>query len=156
MVPNSASFAYDTCVRLLDEIAREVATIDSNAGVLIAADGVIVGFLLGRAPAQSGGLIAAGSIASTLVLASLALAVIAFAVRVAESAPDVRSLIGSVNLLEESLKWEFVGNLADTVADNRARLRRKALYLAAAQAGLLAALLPAGAYLLLSGFGRST
>ena len=94
-VPEGAGFAYDVGIRAIDEQLRRIEALDSKAGILIAADGVLVGLLLGgrsllgRIPALASGL------GLALVLASLLLALLSFAGRQYSSAPP--SLLRSVS-----------------------------------------------------------
>lgn len=46
-VPLGAPFAFEMALRSLDEQLERINALDTKAGVLIAADGVIVGLLAG-------------------------------------------------------------------------------------------------------------
>lgn len=72
-VPAGAPFAFEMAVRSLDEQLERINALDTKAGVLIAADGVIVGLLacdrsvLTRAPAWIGVLVLA-TVGTSLIL----------------------------------------------------------------------------------------
>ena len=50
-VPEGSGFAFEMSLRALDEQLRRIEALDSKAGILIAADGILAGLLLsGRGP----------------------------------------------------------------------------------------------------------
>lgn len=87
LVPAGASFAYDTAVAALAEQLRRFGVLDSKAGILIAADGVLAGLLFGRSSLIPA---APRSLAATvvgLVVLSLLLGLVALPIGATERPP---------------------------------------------------------------------
>lgn len=100
--PPGAAFVYDTALSSLKEQQRSIDALDTKAGILIAANGVIASLvlvadsLLAKAPTS------AAITISALIFLSLALALLAFGTRRYEIAPDVNELAPMMLLGEDA------------------------------------------------------
>lgn len=145
-IPEGASFAYDTCVSALDEQLRRIESLDTKAGVLIAATGLFAGIVFSRGSMVAGapGWIEVASAASLML--ALLLALLAFANRNYLRAPVPSSVIRLMARPDEWLKWRFLGNLEEAIAFNNRKLRAKARFANASLAALLASVTGLGGY----------
>ena len=147
-VPRSASFAFDVARHALSEQLARIDSLDSKAGVLLAADGILVGLIFGRDTSAGSAprwvIVAAGVGA----LLSLSCALRAFANRNYKIAPTPRQVARLAGASEDWVRWRLIGNMLDAVETNRDRLQRKTRWLAAGQLLLLVTLAPMGAYFL--------
>lgn len=121
-VPQSAAFPYKTAQRALDEQLRRIDSLDSKAGILLAADGILAGLIFGRETFISRAPVAVASVAGGGILLSAAPA--------------------------DWIRWRLMGNMLDAVDENHRRLRRKTRWLTAGQGLLLVTLAPVGGYFL--------
>ena len=150
-VPRGATFAYDVAASALDEQLRRIEGLDSKAGILIAADGVLTGLLITEsslildAPRQLSAVVVG------LVVVSLLLAMIAFANRRYRIAPHPTGVVRLMAAPEEWLRWRFLGNLEEARIENDEKLRWKTRFLTAALASLFGAVALFGGYFLVAG-----
>jgi hypothetical protein len=93
LVPDGAPFAYNVAGAALDEQLRRIEVLDSKAGILIAADGVLAGLLFGRSSLILAAPRALSAIVVGLVLISLLLGLIAFANRRYGTAPHPAAVL---------------------------------------------------------------
>lgn len=147
-VPRSASFAFDIATRSLDEQLHRVEALDTKAVGLLAADGLLVGLVLGPH-----GLLAAAppwlAIAAGIgLIVSLGCALAAFANRGYLLAPEARTIALLASAPEDWIRWRVIGNVLDAIDANRRQLRQKARVLSVAQLILLVALGLVGGYFL--------
>jgi hypothetical protein len=124
--PRGIDYVYETAVDSLRQQLSWIDALDTKAGILIAADGVVAGVVL-----ASDSLIARSSVwtvlVATLLLSSLALALLAFATRRYEIAPNPRELTQSMSLGDERLlKWTAVPSVLEAIDVNEPKLARKA------------------------------
>jgi hypothetical protein len=124
--PQGIDYVYDTALDSLRQQLSWIDALDTKAGILIAADGVVAGVVL-----ASDSLIAPSSVwtvlIATLLLSSLALALLAFATRRYEIAPDPSELTDSMSLGDERLlKWTTVPSVLEAIDVNEPKLVRKA------------------------------
>jgi hypothetical protein len=145
-VPQSAPFAFDVARGALREQLSRIDSLDSKAGILLAADGILAGLIFGRGELvmHAPRLIAAS--AGVSVLGSLACALRAFAGRNYQLAPKPDEVARLAAALEDWLRWNFMGNVLEAVDRNRVRLEQKFRWLSAGQFLLLVALAPVGGY----------
>jgi len=80
-IPHGAGFAYDVATAALDEQLRRIEALDSKAGILIAADGVLAGLLFGRSSLITTAPRWLGALVVGLVVLSLLLGLMSFANR---------------------------------------------------------------------------
>lgn len=143
-VPAGASFAFDVGLRTLDQQLRRIDALDTKAGVILAAGGVLGGFLftrgsvLGRAP------LALGVAAAGALIACLIAALVAFGVRRYSFVPSVRAVVRMMSADEAWLRWRFLGNMREAVEANEPKLGLKARFVSAAVSLLAAAVGLAG------------
>ena len=147
-VPPGASFAFDIGRASLDEQLRRIDALDTKAGVLIAADGILAGLVLGSPTfvGRASRPVAVGWMA-TLIL-SLLFGLAAIATRRYEFAPTAEAVIRFIRHDEDWLKWRFLGNLARALEVNGRKLAWKTRALSAALASLIAAVGLSGGYFL--------
>lgn len=148
--PAGATFAYETAISALDEQLRRVDGLDSKAGILLAADGVILGLLLrsDERAAPTWVVLAVGVLILTSLIASI-LALLNRRYHVAPAA-DVASHFAAEH--DDWIRWHLLGNVLEALRTNRASIQTKARFLTAGQASLLVTLMVAGGYLLWSRF----
>ena len=147
-VPAGAGFAYQVAVRTLDEQLRQIESLDTKAGVLIAAGGLVIGLLGGD---RSFLVDAPQWVRSAVVGAitiSLILALLAFTTRRYDSAPDPDGAIRMMMAEPRWLEWRFLGNMRTSIRANRDKLRVKTRLLSGALTTLIAGAAVLGGYLL--------
>lgn len=156
-VPQGATFAFDVASHSLDEQLRRVDALDSKAGVLLAADGIIASLILGRtvpSPAQPVWVTLPAGLA---VLLSMGSALVAFSNRNYETALEPGAIAEVAAAPEAWIRWRFISNMIDAVDTNRIKIDQKARWLTCGQLSLLAGLALLGgyfAYASLSGGGE--
>jgi hypothetical protein len=139
--PPGGGFAFDNACRTLERQHRDIDSLDTKAGLLLAADGVLVGLLAGNGPLLVDRPVGIAGVA--LVAVSAGSALVGIWPRQFGAAPEPRKFAEAtvVSMDEEpDLKWEFIGNVLEAVEGNRPRLTRKVHFLRAASASLLSAI----------------
>lgn len=145
-VPEGSGFAYDVGVQAIREQLSRIEALDSKAGILIAADGVLAGLLfqgdslLQRIPS------AIAAIGLIGVLGSLLLALLSFLNREYRVAPSFPASMTLMAAPGEWLKWRFLGSLEEALQENNNRLAWKARLLTASMVTLLITLSLLGVY----------
>jgi len=124
-IPEGSGFAFEMSLRALDEQLRRIEALDSKAGILIAADGILTGLLLsGRGPLlQAPKPVLFAAVAA--VISSLSFALLAFISRRYDSAPGPAAVIRLMTASEDWLKWRFLGSLESALELNRRKVRWK-------------------------------
>jgi hypothetical protein len=147
-VPLSASFAFDVAVHALTEQLGRIDSLDSKAGILLAADGVLAGLIFAREGPLVEAPLGLALVVGASVLVSLASTLISFANRGYIATPRPKTVAHLAAAPEDWIKWRLVGNVLRAVETDRARLRNKATWLTLGQAALLVTLLSLGSYFL--------
>ena len=80
-IPQSASFVFDPAVRSIDEQLGRIDSLDSEAGILLAADGVLAGLIFVREGIVTAAPIGLALTASISILISLVCTLVSFADR---------------------------------------------------------------------------
>jgi hypothetical protein len=146
-LPAGSDFAYEVGVRKLDIQLRRIDALDSKAGNLLAADGLLAGILFGT----SSLLVSAPRFVTVLLVASvfgsLLLALLAFASRHYEDAPSPVQAARFARSGETWLKWRFMKQILLAINVNDRKLRWKAGCLAGSLCALVAAVSLLGGYL---------
>ena len=144
-VPQSASFAFDVAVRATAEQLARIDSLDSKAGILLAADGVLAGLIFAREGIAARAPIFLGLLAGVAVLLSLVCTLISFSNRkyVATPRPEVVAHLAASP--EDRIKWRLISDLR-AVDTNGSKLEQKARWLTSGQAALLVTLVALGAY----------
>ncbi len=136
--PPAASFLYEEAARELKEQFDWIDTLDTKAGILLAAGGVIAGLVLTR---DSMLLWAPPLITVAIVAAlgvSLSFALLAFGTRHYQLAPDVQDLWPAMaSATEAELKWESFPDILEAIDINQPKLNQKATFLFWSGASLL-------------------
>jgi hypothetical protein len=145
-IPQSATFAFDVAVRAVDEQLSRIDSLDSKAGILLAADGVLAGLIFVRGGVVARAPIGLGLIVSVTILFSLVCTLVSFADREYLARPRAETVAQLAAAPEDWIKWRLIGNVLRSVETNRARLRSKARWLTFGQAALLVTLLSLGSY----------
>ena len=146
-VPAGAAFAYETSVRSLEEQLRRIEALDTKAGVLLAADGVLAGFLFTRGSIllQAPDWIAIS--AAFAILASMTLTLVGFAARQYVSSPRPEAIVRRAEASEAWLKWRLVPNVLRALDTNAVKLATKAQFIVLSLLALLVGVGTTGAYL---------
>lgn len=149
--PPGATFVYDTALSSLKEQQRWIDALDTKAGILIAANGVIASLvltmdsILARAPTW------AAIVISGLIFLSLARALLAFATRRYEIAPDVNDLAPMMLYGNDAyLKWNSLPTVLEAIDLNEPKLAQKADLLFYAGLSMLVALTAMTGYFIYS------
>jgi hypothetical protein len=147
-IPAGAAFAFDVSKAALAEQLRRLEALDTKAGILLAADGVLAGLFLGSSSTLrlAPKLVAVAALAALIV--SMLLSLLAFGTRRYQLAPHPEALIRFMARGEGWLKWRFLGNLIDALDRNRDNLVMKARLLGGAVLALIASVGLAGGYFL--------
>lgn len=145
--PKGGQFAYETAIRSLDDQLRRIESLDSKAGILIGAGGILAALLAG-----GGSPILEGSrhlaLATTVLLnASVTLALLAFFNRRYSSGLSPHSVAKMAWMGDDAVRWRFQGNLHRCIDENDGRPRRKARLISASMACLIGATLTIGLHL---------
>lgn len=143
VAPPGARFAYETAARALAEQLQRIDALDSKAGVLLAADGIIVSLVLVPASVLPGWAALLGGIA---VLISLFAALGALANRRYAIAPEPSLVARLAASSDDWIMWRLMGTVLQALDTNRVKLQKKARMLTSAQAALLAGLVIYGGY----------
>jgi membrane protein YdbS with pleckstrin-like domain len=145
-VPEGASFAYDVGARSVDEQLRRTEALDTKAGLILASDGVLAGFVFSSDSLLRTAPRAVGVLVGVLILLSITMALLAFWNRRYESAPSPEQLVRLMAADEAWLKWRFLSNVLNALKTNRRKLDRKAALLTCALVSLIAAVWTLGGY----------
>ena len=153
-VPQSASFAFDVAVRATAEQLARIDSLDSKAGILLAADGVLAGLIFAREGIAARAPIFLGLLAGVAVLLSLVCTLISFSNRkyVATPRPEVVAHLAASP--EDRIKWRLISDLR-AVDTNGSKLEQKARWLTSGQAALHVTLVALGAYFIYELLTRS-
>lgn len=144
-------------MRTLDEQMQRIDALDTKAGVLIAAGGVLAGLLFGRGALLGSADPLLAILTVLLQLISLVLALGAFASRRYEPGLRPETVVRLMAADSLWLRWRFLGNLVEAIEVNRGKLRWKARALTLSLACLICAVVLMGGYfmyLLLIGEGK--
>lgn len=145
-VPQSAEFAFDIARAALAEQLSRIDALDSKAGLLLAADGLIAGLLFGNASFLHRAPVWVTVSAAIGILGTSTCAVSALAFRRYELAPEPGKVAELAQAPVDWLHWRFIANVLEAVDTNRLKLDRKAAWLIWGQALLLAGLMVLGGY----------
>ena len=145
--PPGASFAFDIGEQALSEQLRRADALDTKAGVLVAANGLVLfGLLLSSNSFVVGSPIGVQFSIVVLTIASLLSALAAFSTRRYDLAPRPESVIRLMARDEAWLRWRFLGNVESAVAQNRRKLVRKSMLLTLSLASLFLTVTTMGLY----------
>ncbi len=148
--PAGAAFAYETAIVAMDEQWARIDALDSKAGIILAADGVLFGLLFtkGVSVLKSQGWVA-GVILGLLGL-SFVLALASILTRNFDRAPAPRTVADLSGYDADWLRWMFLPNVLDAYDVNKGKVQGKARLLAGAIFTLLVSVLTMGTYLIVS------
>ena len=153
-VPQGAAFAYETAMRALDEQLRRIDALDAKAGILLAADGIIVGLVVGGGSLAHDTPAWITSLAGAAVLVSLMSAVGALLNQNYAIAPEPQTVAVLASASDEWIRWRVIGNVLGAVDGNRRKLRRKAQALTFGQLALLVGVGVFGGYFIVQSLTR--
>ena len=145
-VPRSAGFVFEIAGAALTEQLGRIDSLDSKAGILLAGDGILAGFVFGHQAFVASAPASVAIVAGFFLLVSLACTVIAFANRDYELAPTPEEAARFAGASEGWIQWHFIGNVLEAVATNGRTLARKARWLTWGQVSLLVSLAALGGY----------
>lgn len=147
LTPAGVEYAHDAALKSYDDQMRWIDALDSKAGILMAADGVIMSLLMSRESLLATAPSPVGMATATCLFISLVLALLAFSARRYEVAPDLDPLVAQMQHLDnDALKWTALEGLANAVEVNETKVATKASYLFLAAIALLAAILILAVY----------
>ena len=149
-VPQGAVFAFDTATGALDEQLRRIDALDSKAGILLAADGIIASLIFSRSSLPVDAPTFVSLAAGIAVLSSLIAALVAFANRNYQVAPAPEAVTALASAPADWIRWRFMGNMLDALDINRVKLGQKAKWLTFGQLTLLAGVGLLGGYFVYS------
>lgn len=125
-IPRGAEFAFGAAAATLTSQAALVDALDAKVGILLAAEGVLAGFIFGSSRDVSSVILILSLVS---LLTSAAFAIASFWPRRFASVPDARTLgaivAGNPGLSEPELKWMFIRNAVEGIEDNRFVLHGK-------------------------------
>lgn len=138
-------FAFANAVRVLDGQNARVDAIDTKAGILLAADGVLAGFLVTVDSLLLKGPACLATVVVLGVFASAVAALGAFWPRTYQTAPVARRVAEMAakepTAEDDGIGWTFIGNVLESVDHNKRVLGQKVWTLRFAGAALVVALL---------------
>lgn len=144
--PKGAEFAYEVAQRSIDDQLRRIESLDTKAGILLAAGGVLAGLVYREGSILAEAPVALGFLASMFLLASLLLALVAFFNRKYRSGLSPQAVTDFAARDGTWLKWRFQKNLIDIWRWNDQRLRIKAALISWSLGFLLATTVTTGGY----------
>jgi hypothetical protein len=144
--PLGADFAFNTGLRLLEEQERRTNALDSKAGVLLAAAGVLAGLVFRGDSSLREAPLPVSVLLTTLIVSTVALALIAFGNRRYETAPAPRAVTRMMTEDESWLRWRFLGNVLEAIDANERKLAWKAKTVTVSQVAFLASVLTLSGY----------
>jgi hypothetical protein len=124
-VPRSASFAFDVAVRALAEQLARIDSLDSKAGILLAADGVLAGLIFAREGIVAQAPTWLALVLGAAVLCSLGCTLVAFANREYVLSPKPELIAELAAAPDDWVKWRVMGNVLRAVDTNRSRLKSR-------------------------------
>ncbi|MDP9222581.1 MAG: hypothetical protein M3P18_01755 [Actinomycetota bacterium] len=147
--PPGVDFLFEAAVRALDDQMRWIDALDTKAGVLLAADGVIAGLVLTRGSMLLGAPAWVGVLVAFLLFISLVLALLSFSTRRFELAPDLSALVPAARTSSgPSLRWAALPDILSALEINEPKIGQKANLLFYSGAGLMVAAGLFGGYFL--------
>jgi hypothetical protein len=124
------NFAYDRTSKALDDQLDWIDKLDTKAGVLLAADGVIAGLVMTKDSVLLTIPNYPAMLVVGLLILSLVLALLAFATRHYEIAPEIDSLLQQMpNSDDELLKSAALPSLVNALDINEPKVNQKATML---------------------------
>lgn len=145
--PKGAQFAYDTAIRSLDDQLRRIESLDSKAGILIGAGGVLAGLLAGGRSLLLESSEPLALATAVLLILSLVSALVAFFNRSYSSGLSAEAVTEMAWMEDSHIRWRFHGNLLRSLAENGYRLQRKARLISISLSCLILATLTIGVHL---------
>lgn len=146
--PVGAGFAFDNAKDALEEQLQRIEALDTKAGILLAADGVLAGLLFAADSVLLEAPRVIGVAVTVPLLLSILLALLAFFTRKYEKAPTPEAVIGLMAQGDGTwLKWRFLGNILRALDINRSKLASKGRLVSAAIALLFVVVSVLGVYL---------
>jgi hypothetical protein len=125
--PEGIRFTYETASKALDDQLRWIEALDTKAGILMAADGVVAGLVLTRGSFLQGAPAILATAAALLLFTSFLTALLAFATRRYETAPDLIALIALIRAGDDDfLRWNALPGIVGALDVNESKLGQKA------------------------------
>ena len=125
--PPGIAFVFDTAIRSLGDQMRWIDSLDTKAGVLMAAEAVIAGLVLSRGSILLETPAWVGVAVALLLLTSLLLALLSFSTRRFQLAPNLQALVAAANTgSAESLRWGVLPAVLEALEINEPKVAQKA------------------------------
>ncbi len=148
-IPRGLRFTYEASVKTYDDQMKWIDALDTKAGILIAADGVIATLVLTRGSMLiRGPRLVAGAVAAALFI-SLVLALLSFATRRFELAPNIDQLVAEMHRQDDdTLRTLALDGVISAIDVNALKVDHKAALLFYACGALLIGVLLLGSYVI--------
>ena len=142
MTPKGIEYAHEAASKAYDDQMQWIDALDTKAGILMAADGVIVSLVLTADSVLTRAPILVAVVITIALFISLVMALISFSTRAYETAPDIERLLQQMQHLDDGgLKWIALEGLSNALEVNESKVDRKSGYLFLSAMGLLLAIL---------------
>lgn len=147
LTPRGITYTHDAASKAYDDQMQWIDALDTKAGMLMAADGVIVSLVMTTESVLTRAPTIVGVTTAACLFLSLVLALLAFSTRRYEVAPDVDRLVQQMQHLDDSaLRWIALEGLVNALEVNESKVDKKAGYLFLSAIGLLGAILVFAAF----------
>lgn len=142
LVPEGIAYAHEAASKSYDDQMSWIDALDTKAGILMAADGVIISFVATRDSTLMEAPPVIGVATALFLFCSLVFALLGFSMRRYEVAPDLDPLLAQMQHQDdEGLKWIALEGLSNAVAVNESKVDGKAWHVFLAGLSLLAGVL---------------
>lgn len=144
--PRAAGFAFDTAIRSIDDQLRRIESLDSKAGILLGAGGILTGLLFTKGSILDDAPTFVGVPIAVALTISISLALGAFWNRKYRSGVSPQAVTRLAGADPQWVKWRLQGNLLESWRWNDARLTLKARLITWSLISLLGAAVTTGSY----------
>lgn len=147
MASPGINFAYEQTSKALDDQLHAIEALDTKAGILLAADGVIVGLILTKDSFLAWAPPWLYAMAISYLMGSFVLSLLSFAIRNYDLGPDIWALTDQMVAANDSdLKEDSLPSVLNALDVNEPKIDRKARLLSYSGILLLIGVLSAAAY----------
>ena len=125
LTPKGIAYAHEAASKSYDDQMQWIDALDTKAGILMAADSVIVSLVMTPDSVLTRAPIPVAVVITFALFWSLVLALLAFSTRRYEIAPDIDRLLQQMQHLDDnSLKWIALEGLANALEVNESKVTR--------------------------------
>lgn len=142
LTPQGITYAHDVALKTYDDQMSWIDALDTKAGILMAADGVIISFIAARGSTLMEAATVIGVATALFLFLSFVFALLGFSTRRYEVAPDLDPLLVQMQHQDDDgLKWIALEGLSNAVAVNESKVDSKAWHVFLSALSLLAGVL---------------